>query len=200
VFAPATRRTPSIGWWGPRRATCSIWGQERGSSLRASVPSVPTHVASAERIPLPDASVDVITVGQAFHWFDHQRALPEMARVLRPRGFLALAWNVRDESEPWVARLSSLIGSEQSDDPGVEEPLARSARFGPIEQRAFRLVTRHDRGSLMQLVQSRSYCATRTRDEREEVLAAVGALYVECATPEGLTLPYLTHCFRSARL
>jgi SAM-dependent methyltransferase len=47
----------------------------------------------AEAIPLEDGSVDAVFVGQAFHWFDKPRALAEMARVLRPRGGVALLWN-----------------------------------------------------------------------------------------------------------
>jgi len=181
------------------RVTAVEPSREMSAQLSAVLPSVPTHVAGAEAIPLPDASFDVVTVAQAFHWFDQARALPEIARVLRPHGVLALVWNIRDDSEPWVARLSAVIGSEQSDDPGVEEAIAPYRLFGPVEHRSFRHACRHDRDSLLELVQSRSYCATRTPDERAEVLAHVGALYDECAGSEGLMLPYLTQCFRAAR-
>jgi SAM-dependent methyltransferase len=47
----------------------------------------------AEAIPLADDSVDAVFVGQAFHWFEHDKALLEIARVLRPRGGLVLIWN-----------------------------------------------------------------------------------------------------------
>ncbi len=49
--------------------------------------------------------MDAVVVAQAFHWFDPERALAEMARVLRARGWLALIWNERDESDPMVAEL-----------------------------------------------------------------------------------------------
>ena len=64
---------------------------------------------TAEAIPLPDASVDVVTVAQAFHWFDAPAALAEIARVLAPGGGLAILWNERDESTAWVAEMSRLI-------------------------------------------------------------------------------------------
>src|SRR5262245_61990756 len=51
---------------------------------------------TAERIPLPDASVDAVVAGQAYHWFDTERAHPEIARVLRPGGVFAPLWNIRD--------------------------------------------------------------------------------------------------------
>lgn len=48
---------------------------------------------TAEEIPLADESVDAVFVGDAFHWFDGEAAVAELARVLRPRGGLALLWN-----------------------------------------------------------------------------------------------------------
>ena len=57
---------------------------------------------TAEQIPLPDASVDAVLVGQALHWFDHEQALPEIGRVLRPGGVLAGLWNDDDLSVDWV--------------------------------------------------------------------------------------------------
>src|SRR6185503_1231931 len=50
---------------------------------------------TAEATTLPDASVDLITASQAFHWFDIQKARRELARVLRPRGWVVLIWNER---------------------------------------------------------------------------------------------------------
>ena len=55
---------------------------------------------SAEAIPLEDASVNAVFVGEAFHWFDPDAAIPEIARVLRPRGGLAILWTHWWETEP----------------------------------------------------------------------------------------------------
>jgi len=77
--------------------------------LAAVVPGVPALDGTAESIPLAPASVDAVTVAQAFHWFDADAALAEIARVLRPGGALGLVWNERDVREPWVAELSKLI-------------------------------------------------------------------------------------------
>ena len=55
---------------------------------------------SAEAIPLEDAGVDAVFVGEAFHWFDAEAAIPEIARVLRPRGGLAILWTHWWETEP----------------------------------------------------------------------------------------------------
>lgn len=69
--------------------------------LRAKLPAVEARVGSAESIPLPDWSVDAVTVAQAFHWFDRGPACAEIARVLAPGGTLALLWNHSDAACTW---------------------------------------------------------------------------------------------------
>ncbi|HMJ74516.1 MAG TPA: methyltransferase domain-containing protein, partial [Iamia sp.] len=77
--------------------------------LRANVPQALVLDGTAEKLPLPDRSVDAVTVAQAFHWFDPEVALKEIAWVLKPGGGLGLIWNERDTREPWVDELSRLI-------------------------------------------------------------------------------------------
>jgi SAM-dependent methyltransferase len=72
------------------------------AELRARFPGVTAHEGSAEAIPLPDASFDAVLVGQAWHWFDADRAFAEVARVLRPGGVLAALWNGDDARVAWV--------------------------------------------------------------------------------------------------
>ena len=165
--------------------------------LPAAAPGAFAILGSAEIIPLPDAHTDVVTCAQAFHWFDHAVALQEIARVLRLSGRLAVVWNTRDDSEPWVARLSAIIGSESV---GIDEayrPIDESGLFGPVETAVFRFEQLLDRELLHDLVLSRSYCAKLPQADREPILEAVSALYDETAGPEGLRLPYLTECFRA---
>jgi SAM-dependent methyltransferase len=156
-------------------------------------------LGDAEVIPLPDAHADVVTAAQAFHWFDHALALPEITRVLRPRGRLALVWNTRDEREPWVAKLSVTIGSERVDHGDAEDPIDASGLFGPVERTSFAWKQRLDRATLRDLVLSRSYCASRPPEEREEVLGEVQRLFDEHAVSGELELPYRTECFRATK-
>jgi SAM-dependent methyltransferase len=75
---------------------------------------------TAEAIPLADASVDGVTVGDAWHWFDHARAIPEVARVLRPGGLMALLTQVpRGESEEpgWLRPVWDLLAPLRGDHP-----------------------------------------------------------------------------------
>jgi SAM-dependent methyltransferase len=157
-------------------------------------------LGNAEIIPLPDAHADVVTCAQSFHWFDHPVALPEIARVLRPAGRLALVWNTRDESDPWVVRLSAVIGAESIGESDVEEPIAASGLYGPVERTTFRFEQLLGRELLLDLVLSRSYCAKLPPAERTPVLDAVGELYDEVARPDGIRLPYVTECFRAQRV
>jgi SAM-dependent methyltransferase len=72
------------------------------AQLRARFPGVDALEGSAEAIPLPDESFDAVLVGQAWHWFDTDRAFAEVARVLRPGGVLAVLWNGDDAHVDWV--------------------------------------------------------------------------------------------------
>ena len=82
--------------------------------LRRAMPAVRSVPGSAEEIPLPDASLDAVLAGQAMHWFDMDRALPEIARVLRPGGVLAGLWNVDDDRVGWVARVAEISKRKSS--------------------------------------------------------------------------------------
>jgi SAM-dependent methyltransferase len=73
-----------------------------------SAPALRTLAGTAEEVPLPDASVDAVLVGQAMHWFDLDRAIPEIARVLTAGGVLAALWNVDDDRVGWVATLTEI--------------------------------------------------------------------------------------------
>jgi SAM-dependent methyltransferase len=78
------------------------------AELRRSLRSVQALPGSAEEIPLPAASVDAVLAGQAMHWFDLDRAIPEIARVLAPGGVLAGLWNVDDDRIGWVVTLAEI--------------------------------------------------------------------------------------------
>ena len=78
-------------------------------SFRVAAPGIPLLATTAEQLAFRDASLDAVTVAQAFHWFDHDRAIAELARVLRPGGRVGLVWNSRDRSVEWVDGVWSII-------------------------------------------------------------------------------------------
>ena len=167
------------------------------AKLSDRLPEVRTSQASAEEIPAGDRSYDVVVCAQAFHWFDHARALPEIARVLKPGGHLSLVWNQRDERVPWVRKLGAIIGTQDQ----LREPAAvldASSLFDEVEEAEFRFRQQVDQHSIKDLVLSRSNIVTLSPDERETRLAAVSALYADYGRGmDGMQLPYAARCFRS---
>jgi SAM-dependent methyltransferase len=176
-----------------------------GPMLARLVRQVPTATpvqAVAEKIPLADSSADAVVVAQAFHWFDTDVALADIARVLKPGGTLGLIWNYRDESVPWVRQLSSLLAAAERIEARQAEELIEklewSRMFSPPEYAGFRLWQKLDRDGLLHLVASRSYVATLPPAERQEVLHQVGELYdMTARQPDGLVMPYITTCYRT---
>jgi SAM-dependent methyltransferase len=63
----------------------------------------------AEATGLPDGTARVVLAAQAFHWFDAAAALREFRRILGPGGWVALAWNERDERDPGTAAYGDMI-------------------------------------------------------------------------------------------
>jgi SAM-dependent methyltransferase len=79
--------------------------------LEARCPAAEALAGTAEQIPLDDASVDAVFAAESFHWFDGERALAEIARVLRPRGSLALLWNLpAGQTKPSIEPVERLLG------------------------------------------------------------------------------------------
>ena len=165
--------------------------------LQARLPGVRTTEAVAEEIPGPDSVYDVVVGAQCFHWFDFDRALPEIVRVLKPGGSVALTWNQRDERIPWVRKLGQIIGtSEQVEDP--TEILKQSLRFLYVETETFKHWQFVNRDSIQDLVRSRSNIAVLDDEARAAKMQELLAFYDDYGRGmDGMQLPYLTRCFRA---
>ena len=84
--------------------------RDAGKALLKNYPTFITVAGSAENTTLPDASIDLITAGQAFHWFDEMKARVEFKRILKSGGFVALVWNDRRlDSTPFLAAYEQLL-------------------------------------------------------------------------------------------
>ena len=109
-------------------------------------------------------------VAQAWHWFDPERAIKEVARVLRPGGRLGLVWNTRDERLGWVKDLGRIVGHE-------EDPFSREvtlpAPFAGLERHQVEWTSYLTPQALIDLVASRSYCITSPADVRSKTLDEV---------------------------
>jgi SAM-dependent methyltransferase len=157
---------------------------EPGDAMRAVlervVPEAQALAGSAEAIPLPDASVDAVTVGQAFHWFRSDEALGEIHRVLRPGGGFALFWNTWHSGDPLLHALSELIDPLRPPGGGGEgsEWQERYDRrlFGELEKRAFSQQRRLTADALVDWVASTSAVAIADRATQERLEAEVRTL------------------------
>jgi SAM-dependent methyltransferase len=165
--------------------------------LAAAVPGAVTLAGSAEKIPLPDASVDAVVVAHAWHWFDAALAVAEVARVLVPGGSLALVWNDRDETEPWLAALGAIMHRQAAQvidaSPEIGPPFGSPER---MEVRWRQPVTRQE---ILDMVASRSYVITMPEADREELLGEVAELLNEHPDLRGreeIELPYVARCTR----
>jgi len=172
--------------------------------LSAVLPQVPAMAGSAEAIPLADASADAVLVGQAFHWFDHEPALHEIARVLRPGGVLGLLWNVRDDSVGWVRDLGRIaIGHDMlSEIDGSDwDGLGRHPRFAERERRDFPNPEPFDAERLVTWASSTSHFATMEPDERERTLAQMRDFpteHADLAGHEQFDMPFVTVTIRAS--
>lgn len=165
--------------------------------LRLRHPDLRVATAPAEQIPAATRSVDVVVAAQSFHRFDLDRALPEIARVLKPEGRIGLVWNDFDTRIPWVRRLARLL----DDGTGHEDPtdaLVASTLFGYVEVTSFRFWQPMRRHELHDLAISRSDIAAMDPMAQDRVLRKVDELFSEYDRgPDGLLLPYVTHCYQA---
>ena len=165
--------------------------------FRRAVPGVPVIGATAESIPLLAGAVDVVVVAQAFHWFDPDRALPEIARVLRPRGWLALIWNERDESDPVMAELVRISKWDQCQPYPVGMDFSTviddCRLFGPVQRSKSTFVQSLDRAAFVEQVASRSYVQVLGDAEQAALLDKVAALGATLTEP--IAMPYIADLF-----
>jgi SAM-dependent methyltransferase len=152
-------------------------GDEMRARLEHAVAGAEALRGAAEEIPLLDGSVDAITVGQAFHWFRHDEAIPELHRVLRPGGGVALVWNSRDPDNPLQREIGELIAPfVPPGRPDAEEwprPLGESELFGPLEEQRFSFVEELDPDTLAERIASVSFVAAAPAEARQKLDASL---------------------------
>ena len=165
--------------------------------LRTALPDTPALLGSAEQIPLPDNAVDAVLVAQAWHWFDSERAVAEIARVLRPGGRLGVLWNTRDERSGWVKDFGRIVGLEHDrDNATVDLP----EPFTDIATHQVEWTNYITPQALIDYVASRSYCITSPAEVRTRTLDEVRELLVShpsLVNATGLAMPYITVCVRA---
>jgi SAM-dependent methyltransferase len=167
------------------------------AELRTAVPGIETVVAPAESIPLPDESVDAAFAGQAYHWFDRERALPELQRLIRPGGGLVLLWNWWNERDPLQRELGELVGFA-GHDPYRQDDLPGEPWFREVGRTIVEADQESSPDALVGYLSTASAFLTAEPDKREELLRTVHELASRYG--ERFTLPRLTYVFAFSRL
>jgi len=153
------------------------------AELHRIVPSVRALAGAAEAIPLPDASVDAVVVGNALHWFDMDVAGPEIARVLSPGGVLAGLWNLIDDRVDWVdglARVGGMAAAGSWDTPAAWRiavstmlPSSDAGQFGDPELAEFPHSQLRTAETLAGTLATRSAILSMGPDDREAQLGEI---------------------------
>jgi SAM-dependent methyltransferase len=182
------------------------------AELRRRQLGVTAAAGRAEAIPLPDQSVDAVLAGQAAHWFDLDRAMPEIARVLTAGGVFAGLWNTDDDRVGWVAGLHRVAGRKQvvafssfseKDEDGISAWLRGPGGqlFCPAELSGFEHGHVRTADSLIETMRTHSMFLIMEPEEREAVLSMVRDYLA--ATPQTasgeFTFPIWTLAQRTVR-
>jgi SAM-dependent methyltransferase len=167
------------------------------AQLRSAVPEAEAHEGWAESIPLADASVDAAFAGQAYHWFDRERALPELHRVIRPDGGLASLWNWWDERDPLQQELGGLVGYA-GHAPYRNGELPGAPWFRELGRTVIEAAQESSPDSLVAYLATSSMFLTMEAGERERRLAEVRDIAARYG--ESFHLPRLAYVFAFERL
>lgn len=171
--------------------------------LRAKLVDVSTHLGTAESIPVADASVDAVTVAQAFHWFEREAACAEIFRVLPVGGVLGLVWNHSDPTCGWdraahrvahpaVGADDQTTGSAAEELPGFE--LDSHAVIAWSER-----ITREDYLRRWETISSVLVADDRTKAAMLEAVEDILDGHPETSARTELVLPQLTDVYRYRR-
>lgn len=156
----------------------------------------------ADATKLADASVDLVTVAQAFHWFDEAAARREFARILRPQGLVAIWWNSRRlTGTRFLEGYEALLLRFGTDYTSVAERYADDAHMrvwfgaGYRGSASFGHGQRLDFDALRGRLMSSSYAPQAGHPQHEPMLQALRELFDNCAEDGTVSFDYDTRIF-----
>ncbi|RCK69240.1 class I SAM-dependent methyltransferase [Desertihabitans brevis] len=161
-------------------------------------------VGQPESLPFRSRRFDAVTAADTLQRFAPGLALPEIARVLRPDGWLSVVHTTRDDTVPWVRRLAARVQQVDPEamrgDYGQDavEAIRESGCFTDLERRDFRNWIPITRDGLLEMVARRPAVQRLPEDESVALLQDVSALFDSLARhPEPLLLPFQSSCWRA---
>ena len=182
---------------------CEVFGvepnremREEGASLLARYPRFHSVEGRAEATTLPEASVDFVTAGQAFHWFDPVAARREFERIRKPGAHMVLVWNERAERPGFQAAYDVLVRRYAPEISRIRHDAIDAVFGGPV----WRLVEFENRQELdLQGLQGRltssSYAPPAGDPRHQEMLDALAELFAAYQTEGRVTLLYDTKVY-----
>jgi ubiquinone/menaquinone biosynthesis C-methylase UbiE len=185
--------------------------ESMGSKFTALLPKIPLLSGTAEAIPLRNESMDVVLVATAFHWFDGEKALIEIHRVLKPGGRLGLLWNVRDESKEWVAEMMNIVEPHAGGAPRYKSFIWKKAfeqtvLFTPLKKASFPFIQKGNLKTVLDRVRSISFISALEEEAKNRILAEVKKYLEnrsEIKNSVVLEIPYHTDiywCFKHSQV
>jgi ubiquinone/menaquinone biosynthesis C-methylase UbiE len=166
--------------------------------LQARSPGVRVVQGVGEAIPMPDASADGVFVSSAWHWMDPERAVPEIARVLRDGGRFGVIWTSRDHSVDWIGELDWY--REPGRRPRHEVTLPDTGLFGNIETWAYAFTQVMAVPDIVDMLATYSGVITASPQDRAAGLARARAtLEQRFPSASQIEVPLTTWCWRADR-
>jgi len=169
-----------------------------GQSYLSQYPRFTSLSATAEATTLDAHSVDMITAGQAFHWFDREKARQEFIRILKPEGWVVLIWNLPRRDTPfmaayeqiWLKYLAPQMHSNDSDTQVVENELRAWYSPGAVEFKSFDNFQVLDLAGLRGRVLSSSYSPTPEQPSYVPMLTELEAIFHAHQADGKITVAY----------
>jgi SAM-dependent methyltransferase len=183
---------------------CTVFAVEPNEEMRraaeerfAAHPRFRSVQGTAEATTLPDASADAVTAAQAFHWFDPARTRLEWRRILRPDGRVAVFWNSRRTSTPFLREYERLLHTFAIDYQEVKNEWTAAERLqtffaGASEAHVFSNLQRLDVESLGGLLRSASYTPPPGHPRHEPMMRQLEALFAAHQRDGFVTMEYDT--------